>query len=36
VKIVGIPENTVEMRLFFAREKLAELLKAAGRERGRP
>ena len=31
-KIVGIPENTVETRMFYARKKLAEMLKAAGLE----
>jgi RNA polymerase sigma-70 factor (ECF subfamily) len=35
-EIVGIPENTVETRWFYAREKLAELPKAAGFEQGRP
>jgi RNA polymerase sigma-70 factor (ECF subfamily) len=35
-EIVGIPENTVKTRLFYARRKLAELLKAAGIERGWP
>ena len=35
-QIVGIPENTVKTRLFYARKKLAELLKAAGIERGWP
>lgn len=35
-QIVGIPENTVKTRLFYARRKLAELLKAAGVERGWP
>ena len=35
-EIVGIPENTVKTRLFYARGKLAELLKAAGVERGWP
>ncbi len=34
--IVRIPENTVKTRLFYARKKLAELLKAAGVERGWP
>ena len=34
--IIGIPENTVKTRLFYARKKLAELLKAAGIERGWP
>ncbi len=33
-EIVGIPENTVKTRLFYARKKLAELLKAAGVQRG--
>jgi RNA polymerase sigma-70 factor (ECF subfamily) len=35
-EIVGSPENTVKTRLFYARKKLAELLKAAGIERGWP
>lgn len=35
-RIVGIPENTVKTRMFYARKKLAELLKAAGIERGWP
>lgn len=35
-QIVGIPENTVKTRLFYARKKLAGLLKAAGIERGWP
>jgi RNA polymerase sigma-70 factor, ECF subfamily len=35
-EIVGIPENTVKTRLFYARKKLAALLKAAGIERGWP
>ncbi|TAK49705.1 MAG: sigma-70 family RNA polymerase sigma factor [Xanthobacteraceae bacterium] len=35
-EIVGIPENTVKTRMFYARRKLAELLKAAGVERGWP
>jgi RNA polymerase sigma-70 factor (ECF subfamily) len=34
--IVGIPENTVKTRMFYARKKLGELLKAAGIERGWP
>jgi RNA polymerase sigma-70 factor (ECF subfamily) len=34
--IVGIPENTVKTRMFYARKKLAELLKQAGVERGWP
>ncbi|MGB3864680.1 MAG: sigma-70 family RNA polymerase sigma factor [Xanthobacteraceae bacterium] len=35
-EIVGIPENTVKTRLFYARKKLAVLLQAAGIERGWP
>lgn len=35
-QIVGIPENTVKTRLFYARKKLAVLLQAAGIERGWP
>jgi RNA polymerase sigma-70 factor, ECF subfamily len=35
-EIVGIPENTVKTRMFYGRKKLAELLKAAGMERGWP
>ena len=35
-EIVGIPENTVKTRMFYARKKLAGLLKAAGIERGWP
>jgi len=35
-EIVGIPENTVKTRMFYARKKLAELLEAAGVERGWP
>ena len=31
-EIVGIPENTVKTRMFYARKKLAEMLKAAGLE----
>jgi len=34
--IVGIPESTVKTRMFYARKRLAELLKAAGIERGWP
>jgi RNA polymerase sigma-70 factor (ECF subfamily) len=33
-EMVGVPENTAERRLFYARKKLAELPKAAGVERG--
>jgi RNA polymerase sigma-70 factor (ECF subfamily) len=35
-EIVGIPENTVKTRMFYARKKLAELLQAAGVDRGWP
>jgi len=35
-EIVGIPENTVKTRMFYARKKLAELLTAQGIERGWP
>ncbi len=35
-EIVGIPEGTVKTRLFHARKKLAELLTAAGIDRGWP
>ena len=35
-EIVGIPANTVKTRMFYARKRLAELLKAAGVERGWP
>jgi RNA polymerase sigma-70 factor, ECF subfamily len=34
--IMGIPENTVKTRMFYARKKLAGLLKKAGVERGWP
>jgi RNA polymerase sigma-70 factor (ECF subfamily) len=34
--IIGIPEATVKTRMFYARKKLGELLKAAGVERGWP
>ena len=33
-EIVGIPEATVKTRMFYARKKLSELLKAAGMDRG--
>ena len=35
-KDIGIPWNTVKTRVFYARKKLAELLQAAGVERGWP
>jgi RNA polymerase sigma-70 factor (ECF subfamily) len=34
--IVGIPENTVKTRMFYARKKLAALCKVAGIDRGWP
>ncbi|HYU12616.1 MAG TPA: sigma-70 family RNA polymerase sigma factor [Stellaceae bacterium] len=34
--IVGIPEDTVKPRMFYARKKMSELLKAAGVDRGWP
>jgi RNA polymerase sigma-70 factor, ECF subfamily len=35
-QIVGINENTVKTRMFYARKRLSELLKAAGIDRGWP
>ncbi len=35
-RIVGIPENTVKTRMFYARKKLGELCKTAGIDRGWP
>jgi RNA polymerase sigma-70 factor (ECF subfamily) len=35
-EIVGIPEATVKTRMFYARKRLGELLKAAGIDRGWP
>jgi RNA polymerase sigma-70 factor (ECF subfamily) len=35
-EILGIPENTVKTRLFYARKRLTELLKTAGIDRGWP
>ena len=35
-RIVGIPEATVKTRMFYARKKLSELLKAQGIDRGWP
>jgi RNA polymerase sigma-70 factor (ECF subfamily) len=35
-EIVGVPRNTVKTRMFYARKKLGELLKAEGIERGWP
>jgi RNA polymerase sigma-70 factor (ECF subfamily) len=34
--IVGIPENTVKTRMFYARKKLGELCRIAGIDRGWP
>jgi RNA polymerase sigma-70 factor (ECF subfamily) len=35
-EILGIPENTVKTRMFYARKKLSELLLARGIDRGWP
>jgi len=35
-QIVGIPEATVKTRMFYARKRLGELLKAQGVDRGWP
>jgi RNA polymerase sigma-70 factor, ECF subfamily len=35
-QIIGIPENTVKTRMFYARKRLSELLKAAGVDGGWP
>ena len=35
-EVLGIPENTVKTRMFYARKKLSEMLKAAGIDRGWP
>jgi RNA polymerase sigma-70 factor (ECF subfamily) len=35
-EIIGIPEATVKTRMFYARKKLSELLKASGIDRGWP
>jgi RNA polymerase sigma-70 factor (ECF subfamily) len=35
-EIVGIPEATVKTRMFYARKRMSELLKAAGIDRGWP
>jgi RNA polymerase sigma-70 factor, ECF subfamily len=34
--VLGIPDATVKTRMFYARKKLSELLKAAGVDRGWP
>jgi RNA polymerase sigma-70 factor (ECF subfamily) len=35
-EVLKIPENTVKTRMFYARKRLSELLKAAGVDRGWP
>jgi RNA polymerase sigma-70 factor (ECF subfamily) len=35
-EMLGIPENTVKTRMFYARKKLSELLKERGVDRGWP
>lgn len=35
-EIIGIPENTVKTRMFYARKKLAELMREVGLDRGWP
>ncbi len=35
-RVLGIPEATVKTRMFYARKRLSELLKAAGIDRGWP
>ena len=35
-KIIAIPVNTVKTRMFYARKKLAELMREAGLDRGWP
>ena len=35
-EVLGIPENTVKTRMFYARKKLSELLRARGIDRGWP
>jgi RNA polymerase sigma-70 factor (ECF subfamily) len=35
-EIIGIPENTVKTRMFYARKKLGEIMKEAGLDRGWP
>ena len=35
-EILGIPEGTVKTRMFHARKRLSEILKAAGIDRGWP
>ena len=35
-QILGIPESTVKTRMFYARKRLSEILRAAGIDRGWP
>ena len=35
-EVLGIPENTVKTRMFYARKKLSEMMKEAGIDRGWP
>ena len=35
-EVIGIPENTVKTRMFYARKRLSDILKAAGVDRGWP
>ena len=35
-QVLGIPENTVKTRMFYARKRLSEILRQAGIERGWP
>jgi RNA polymerase sigma-70 factor (ECF subfamily) len=35
-EVLGIPESTVKTRMFYARKKLSEMLKAVGVDRGWP
>jgi RNA polymerase sigma-70 factor (ECF subfamily) len=35
-EVLGIPENTVKTRMFYARKRLSELLREAGIDRGWP
>jgi RNA polymerase sigma-70 factor (ECF subfamily) len=32
-EIIGVPQNTVKTRMFYARERMAELLAACGLDR---
>lgn len=35
-EVLGVPENTIKTRMFYARKKLSEMLKTAGVDRGWP